>query len=141
MANTKKVGIVTEIETMLAFVRLGYPVLIPYGDNERYDYAVEVNGKFVRIQAKHSITTNDGETFEFDCRGTFYKNGEWAHNQYTENEIDYFATSFNGKCYLFPPGVYTSKVKLRLLPTKRKGRQYDSVWAKDYELEKVVKTW
>ena len=137
--NSKGRGCVVEVETMLAFIRLGYPVLIPYGDKERYDYAVEVNGRFVRIQAKSSTSRTNGATFEFDVRSTIYKGGKWQHEQYTNNEIDYFATSFNGQCYLFPVGVYTSKVKLRLLPPQI---DYGTcVWAKDYELEKVVKEW
>lgn len=41
---------------MLEFMKLGYPVLTPYGDCQRYDFVVEINGKFYRIQSK---TAND----------------------------------------------------------------------------------
>ena len=50
--NTKRIGNITEMEVMLAFVKQGYNVLIPYGDCERYDFVADVNGKFLRVQVK-----------------------------------------------------------------------------------------
>ena len=44
--NSKRKGNITEFETMLAFMKLGYNVLTPYGDCERYDFVVDNNGKF-----------------------------------------------------------------------------------------------
>lgn len=49
MENTKYKGNITEIETILAFMKLGYNVLTPYGDCERYDLVADVNGKFLKI--------------------------------------------------------------------------------------------
>lgn len=138
--DSKKKGIVTEIETMLAFVRLGYPVLIPYGDNERYDYIVDVDGKFVKIQCKSAHTINNGESFMFDTRSATRNSEGNDHHIYTADEVDYFATAYNGQCYLIPVGVYTASAKLRLIPGKN-GHSYGAAWAKDYELEKIVKTW
>lgn len=136
MENKKK-GIVTEIETMLAFMRLGYPVLIPYGDYERYDYAVDVNGKFIRIQSKTSHAINQGDSFMFDTRSCAPTRNEGRkHHIYTADEVDYFATAYNGQCYLVPVGIYASSAKFRL-----SGKSRGGAWAKDYELEKIVKTW
>ena len=47
--NSKQIGNITELETMLAFLKLGFNVLTPYGDCERYDFVVDANGKFLRI--------------------------------------------------------------------------------------------
>ena len=58
--NSKQKGNITELESILAFFRLGYNVLTPYGDSERYDFVVDVNGKFIRIQAKRSKTDDSG---------------------------------------------------------------------------------
>ncbi len=136
MENNKRKGIVTEIETMLAFVRLGYPVLIPYGDNERYDFAVDVNGRFIRIQSKKAHAINRGESFMFDARSTTRNSNGNDHRIYTADEVDYFATAYNGQCYLIPVGLYSASTKLRL-----SGKDHGGAWAKDYELEKIVKTW
>ena len=54
--TSKDVGNITEVSCMLEFMKLGYPVLTPYGDCQRFDFVVEINGKFYRIQSK---TAND----------------------------------------------------------------------------------
>lgn len=138
--NSKQKGNITELETMLAFIKLGYNVLTPYGDCERYDYVVDANGKFLRIQSKTSNTEDKGASFKFSCRSSNRKEGKIVHRTYTNEEIDYFATCFNGKCYLIPVEECGGDKKLRILPTKN--NQIKGIaWAKDYELEEVIKNW
>src|SRR5579862_9027925 len=50
--NTKRVGDISEITVLSALVRLGYRVSIPYGENQRYDFVVEKDGKLQRVQVK-----------------------------------------------------------------------------------------
>lgn len=69
--NSKQIGNVTEVECMLAFLKLGYNVLQPYGDCERYDFVADINGKFYKIQCKTSKKTDDiGTSIEFSCRSS-----------------------------------------------------------------------
>ena len=138
--NTKQTGNITELKVMLAFIELGYNVLQPYGDCERYDFVVDFNGDFKRIQVKTSSSNNNGESFQFSCRSSHRKNGEIVHDRYSKDEIDYFATTFCGKTYLIPVEECGADKRLRLLPTKNNQTRGVS-WAKDYELEEVVKTW
>ena len=42
--TSKHIGNITELETMLAFIKAGYNVLTPYGDCERYDFVVDNKG-------------------------------------------------------------------------------------------------
>ena len=79
--NSKQIGNITELETMLAFMKLGYNVLTPYGDCERYDFVVDVNGKFIRVQSKTSRTTDDGASFGFSGRSCNRKEGRIIHEQ------------------------------------------------------------
>lgn len=125
---------------MLAFIKLGYNVLIPYGDCERYDYVVDANGKFIRIQSKTARSEDEGASFKFSGRSCNRKAGKIVRHQYTKNEIDYFATTFNGKSYLIPVEECGSDKRLRILPTKN-AQTRGIAWAKEYELEEVVKTW
>lgn len=125
---------------MLAFLKLGYNVLTPYGDCERYDFVVDTSKKFLRIQAKTSRTEDDGASFSFSGRSCNRKEGKIVHHFYTNDEIDYFATSFNEKCYLIPVEECGSDKRLRLLPAKN-GQVRGIAWAKDYELEEVIKNW
>lgn len=138
--NSKQKGNITELETMLAFIKLGYNVLTPYGDCERYDFVVDIKGKFIRIQAKTSRTEDNGASFSFSGRSNHRKNGTIIHHKYTSDEIDYFVTSFNNQCYLIPVEECGADKHLRLLPPKN-GQTRGINWAKNYELEEVVKSW
>lgn len=138
--SSKQKGNITELETMLAFMKQGFNVLTPYGDCERYDFVVDVKGKLLKIQSKTSKSNDDGASFKFSGRSSHRADGKIVHHTYTEDEIDYFITSFNGKIYLIPVNECGSDKTLRILPPKN-GQTRNVTWAKDYELEEVVKTW
>ena len=138
--NSKQKGNITELECMLAFIKQGYNVLTPYGDCERYDFVVDVNGKFIRVQSKTSSSDDNGASFKFSGRSCNRKDGKIIHHKYTNEEIDFFSTIFEGKCYLIPVEECGSDKRLRILPTKN-GQVRGISWAKDYELEEVVKEW
>jgi hypothetical protein len=40
MANTKSIGEISEAIVMAEFLKAGFPVLLPFGDNRRYDMVV-----------------------------------------------------------------------------------------------------
>ena len=138
--NSKYKGNITELQCMLAFMKLGYNVLTPYGDCERYDFVVDVNGKLIKVQSKTASTEDNGASFKFCCRSCNRKDGKIVHQQYTKDEIDYFVTTFNDKIYLIPVEECGADKRLRILPTKN-GQVRGITWAKDYELEEVVKSW
>lgn len=136
--NSKQIGNITELECMLAFLKLGYNVLTPYGDCERYDFVVDIKGNFYRIQSKTASSDDDGASFKISCRSCNRKGGAIIHHTYTKEEIDYFITSFNGIIYLIPVEECGGDKRLRLQPTKN-GQVRGIAWAKEYELEEVVK--
>ena len=135
--NSKQKGNITELEAMLAFIKLGYNVLTPYGDCERYDFVVDVNGKFIRVQAKTSNTEDDGASFKFSCRSCNRKDGKIVHHTYSNEEIDYFVTTFNGKCYLVPVEECSVEKTLRFC-YPQSGQKKGITLAEEYELEKVL---
>lgn len=136
--TSKDIGNITEVSCMLEFMKLGYPVLTPYGDCQRYDFVVEINGKFYRIQSKTANDTyiNDGYIV-FRCDNTTTKNGKVVHHCYDENEIDYFSTFYDGKCYLVPVNECSREKRLRFTAPKN-GQTRGITFASEYELEKVV---
>ena len=81
---------------------------------------------------------DDGASFKFSCRSCNRKDGAIVHHTYTKNEIDYFVTHYQGKSYLIPVEECGGDKRLRLQPTKN-GQVRGITWAKDYELEEVVK--
>ena len=132
MENTKHKGNITEIETILAFMKLGYNVLTPYGDCERYDLVADINGKFLKIQCKTSSPQDEeGNVYRFSCRSTHKVNGKTKMAKYSEDEIDYFATCIKGKCYLIPRSECGSDKILRFIAPKN-GQTRGVNFAKDY---------
>ena len=126
------------MECMLAFMKQGFNVLTPYGDCERYDFVVDINDKFYKIQCKTSHSDDENASFKFECRSSRSNANKTTHFSYSKDEIDYFATIFNGKCYLIPVEECGCDKRLRLLPTKN-GQIRGVCWAKNYELEEMIK--
>ena len=137
--NTKNIGNITEVSCMLEFLKLGYNVLTPYGDCERYDFVADVNNKFYKIQVKTANTSHLEEGFiSIHCESTTRSNGKLVHNQYSEDEIDFFATFYDGRCYLIPINECSTIKRLRFTPPKN-GQIKGITFAKDYELQEVIK--
>lgn len=139
MLNTKQRGNITEVECMLAFLKLGYNVLTPYGDCERYDFVVDINGTLYKIQVK-SVNENhiDEGYIEFKTSNKTTKNGKFVRHVYDKEQIDYFMTSYEGKCYLVPVDeCATTSKRLRFIPPKN-GQIKGITFAQEYELEGMV---
>ena len=81
--DSKQIGNITEMEAMLAFLKLGYNVLTPYGDCERYDFVADINGKFYKIQCKTSHTFGNEEGIEFSCRSSHRAEGKCINERYS----------------------------------------------------------
>lgn len=137
--NTKQIGNITEVESMLHFLKLGINVLRPYGDCERYDFVIDLNGKFYRIQVKTSTLSDDGKSIMFSCKSSHRKNGNIVNEKYTSDDIDYFVTTWNGKCYMVPIGECKNIKILRFSKAKNNQRKNIS-FARDYEIGKVINT-
>lgn len=56
--KTKKTGNKAESVILSEFVKSDIPVLLPFGDNEKYDLVVEINKNFYSIQVKHGLYKN-----------------------------------------------------------------------------------
>ena len=130
--NTNILGKTTEIEVMLYLTQKGYSVSVPFGDKDKYDQIWDINGNLYRIQVKtcHLCTKNSGKAIEFKTTGT--SNGRVT--SYTKNDIDYFATFWEGRVYVVPVEETSSKKILRFEATIK---QPNISWAKNYTLEEV----
>lgn len=139
MLNSKQQGNITEVEVMLAFLREGYNVLTPYGDCERYDFVVDINKHFYKIQVKSAKEEDEGNKFSFNTASTHYSDGKCIHDTYTKEDIDFFATTFNNQVYLIPVEECGNRSKSLRLTAPKNGQINRVSWAKDYKLEEVVK--
>ena len=139
MLNSKQIGNITEIECMLSFIKLGYNILTPYGDCERYDFVADIEGKLIKIQVKHACDSHIDEGYiTFRCVNKTTRNGEFVNHSYSKAQIDYFATFYDNKCYLIPVEEVGSSIKtLRFRPPKN-GQTKGITFAQEYELKRMV---
>lgn len=144
MIDTKILGNATEMECMLECMKLGIQVSIPFGEDSRYDFIMDYNGKLYRIQSKHcSEIVDDSNKVVAVKFKTVRQSGSNAsihtRTKYTKEEIDYFSTSYEGKCYLVPVEQCSNEKILRIKPPKN-GQTKGISFLENYELSEVLKT-
>jgi len=131
--DTKRVGDISEAIVIAEFVKAGYYVSIPFGENHRYDLIVERDNVLSRIQVKTGRLRKGVILFN-RCSAHFHRNGK--NRPYTRDEIDYFAVDCRDT-----DGVYVISVddgpmttgSLRVAPTKN-GQGKHLRWASGYLL-------
>ena len=101
---------------MLALVRDGYTVLVPaFSDSERYDFVLDVGGRFLRVQVKTGRITANG-CVSFQPRSVRHAGGIRDYR----GDVDLFAVycPANGVTYwVRPDDVGRQRCELRLRPT------------------------
>ena len=134
--DSKQKGNLTELECITSFYELGYKVSIPYGENSRYDFIADINGKLIRVQCKTSREVEDGVIL-FSCRSCRSNSNSSIERRYTKEEIDYFCTYWNGVCYLVPVQECSVTKKLRFISPKN-NQKAGITYADDYEIKRQI---
>jgi len=143
MDYTKAIGNINELKCITKFISMGFNCSIPYGDAAKYDFIVDINGKLLRMQCKssHYVITKSGskdlDSFQFSCISSTTNTRETVRHRYTEEDIDYFCTSFLDKVYIVPVNECSTSKTLRLVPPKNGILTYNR--AEDYLVENVIK--
>ena len=139
--TTKQIGNIGEAKVLSEFVRLGVPVYLPFGDNEKADLIAEFDGKLNRIQVKTSQKcVDDKMRFSLVSSTVHRQNG--VKHIYTDNEIDYFAfyNIERDKVYLVSineKDLPKNEVTIRVYPPQNKN-QFRTFLEEDFLLEKVL---
>ena len=139
--NTKKIGNLTELQCITYLYELGYAISIPFGNSEKYDFIIDVDDHLYKIQCKHSSEYRDKqgnlEYIKFKSTWQTHNTNGYSRQKYQLNEIDFFATFYQNKCYLIPVNECSYEKRLRLEIPKNnqlKGISYLS----DYLAEKIL---
>lgn len=135
--QSKQKGNLTELQCITAFYELGYQISIPYGENSRYDFIADINGDLIKVQVKTSRVKKENEAIVFACRSTNVNTKGTNYHRYTKEQIDYFATFWNGKCYLVPVEECSVEKVLRFCYPSS-GQKKGITLAEEYELKKVL---
>lgn len=137
MNYTTQKGLITEIECQKDFASLGILLSQPIINDSRYDFLADIQGKIIKIQCKAASSVDDeNSAIMFNCSSKNWNNGEY--HSYV-NDIDYFYTSWNGQGFLIPvKDAGTRSTTLRLI-AKKVNNNPNTKWAKDYEIERILK--
>jgi hypothetical protein len=135
MPNPKAVGERSEGIVLAELLKHGKVVLLPFGNNQRYDLVVDDNGRFVRIQVKTGwwrvgcVCFKTNSVNAFTGKRTTYDGSADVFMVYSEH---------TGKVYCVPVSACgSSEVKLRVEPST--GRNNSLIrWAKDFELNGLL---
>lgn len=134
--TSKQKGNLTQLQCLTSFVEQGCGINIPYGDNSKYDFIIDIDNYLFKIQVKTASLKN-ADSIKFSCRTTHVNCKGVKNERYSSNEVDFFATYWNNQCYLIPINECSTEKTLRLAPSKN-GQVKGISFAKDYELEKQV---
>lgn len=135
--NSKQKGNLTELLCMAAFYSRGYNVCTPFGENSRYDFIADIDGKLIRVQVKTARCLGNG-SYAFSCKSTHACNQHKVKVQkYTKEEIDYFCTIIDNEFCLVPVEECSGEKIIRtILPENNQITHMN--WIDDYKLDKMI---
>ena len=133
--STQQKGIITEMQVATYLLQLGYNVSQPLCQDSKYDLIVDVKGKLLRLQVKTSRLASP-TSITFNCRTTTTNVRNCKSRRYSDTEVDFFATYWDGKVYLVPISECSTQKSLHLERANRK----DWCYMEDYLADEVLKT-
>jgi hypothetical protein len=127
------VGQRSEAAVLAAFVKRGYRVLTPFGVNHRYDFVIDLDDRFLRVQCKTGRLRQGAIRYNA-CSAQ--SNTRQARTRCYTGQIDLFAVFCpdTGSIYVVPIDEATQvQGTLRIAPPANS--QVRRIrWAADYEL-------
>lgn len=139
MEHPKAVGDRTTLAVMLALEHAGYPFLVPFGENTRYDLVIETGDRLARVQCKDRPPSPGSSSVRGLQCVRAPPHPARARRDY-HDQIDYFAVYCpeTDAVYLVPIGDIPVKVQgaLRVEPPRNNQRRRIR-YAAEYELARV----
>jgi hypothetical protein len=128
------VGQRSEAAVLAAFVKHGYRVLTPFGVNHRYDFALDMGDRFLRVQCKTGRLRDGAILYNTH---SVQSNTRRARQRCYTGEIDVFAVFCpdTDRVYVvsLDEEATHTHATLRVDPPAN-GQSRRIRWAKDYEL-------
>ncbi len=131
--NTKRIGDISEAKILATLIGRGCDVLIPFGDNLRYDLLIDVDGSFERIQCKTGRLR--AGVIIFKTSSSTYHRSTGCHKHY-RGQAEWFGVYCpdNKKTYLVPVDrVGASEGTLRV-DEPRNNQKKRITWAHEFEI-------
>ncbi len=113
--TTKRRGEIAEAAFLHKAASLGFSVAKPWGESDRYDFIVDVNGRCWRVQVK-SAHTSALNGYTFHACGNVHK------NRYTRKDIDFIVGYVvpDDAWYVIPIEAYANKTTIKVFPSSKR---------------------
>jgi PD-(D/E)XK nuclease superfamily protein len=124
VVHTKVIGETTEAIVLAEFVKAGFPVLLPFGENLRYDMVIEAGSSLLRVQCKTASPcgrNGDKACLVFHAYSARFVSRKFDGREDYRDQADLFAAyaPSTGQVYVLAVDeVPRTDVWLRLTPTK-----------------------
>lgn len=120
--NTKAKGDLTEAVVLAELLKAGKCVLLPFGDNQRYDLVIDDNGKFIRVQCKTGRVVNG--VLRFSTASVHWHRGKPQRGYKDQADVFGVYCPQLGTTYLIPVAdMPKTDGYLRLSPAKNNQQQ------------------
>jgi hypothetical protein len=142
MDHPKDIGDRTTLAVMLALWEVGFAVLVPFGENTRYDLVIDDGRRLARVQCKTGRLRDGAVRFAVcSCYGHHQRPAN-ARRDY-EGQVDYFGVHCpeTTGVYLVPIADLRVRVQAALRVTPARNNQKNGVRAaSEYEIGRVTCT-
>ena len=133
MTDSNQRGVLTELHYELFCTERKILLSKPIIQDSRYDYVMEYNKKLYKVQCKSSTFKEDKIVF----RAHMNNIRQNTTTYYSEEDVDFFYTYYNGISYLIP-FQNAGKDGTTLRFTSKTPNNPTIRWAKDYEADKIL---
>lgn len=138
--NSKDKGNIGESIVLAELTKRQIQVLIPFGDNARYDLVAEFNGKLNKIQVKYCGQMSSTDSVSCPCVSSTNHTTNKHLTDY-KNDVDYmcFYLACWDELVMVPIEEIGDKktISFRLTPPKT-ANQYKPNLVEDYRLDKIL---
>lgn len=133
--NTNTKGRIAEMIAMTKYISLGYTVLEPVNKDGIYDFVIERNNIFKRVQVK---TLRDmGDKYAMSFKSTSHNRSGNTVKHYSQGDIDIFVgvDIYNSRVLEIPFNKSNkSEMYIRKEPFEKQKNQYGFNYIKDFEI-------
>jgi len=137
--HPKDIGDRSTLASIIALREAGYGVLLPFGENTRYDLVIDANGRLSRVQCKTGRLERGAVVFR--TASSYYHHPPNTGARHYRGQVDYFAVYCRGTSavYLIPirdlPPNYSACLRV---DAPRNNQRRRVRFAADYEIGRVA---
>jgi hypothetical protein len=140
MSHPKDIGDRAMLAVMLALQSLGYAVLIPFGENTRYDLIADTGERLLRVQCKSGRLRKGAIVFKACSSYAHHPNPRIVSRSYGD-EVDCFAVfcPATAGVYLIPIDDLPNRWEATLRVDPPRNRQRAGIrQARDFQIAEVA---